>query len=92
MVSKHVGRNLEHELIVIRVLRGTGPLGYVNGRRYCGYCGLGFEVVEPNDANLTRCPFCNGPLRRVPKYDKRHYIRARVNPAKYLDGDGDGHE
>ena len=84
MVSNHVLRELEHERIIIKIHRAAGPYGYMNGRKYCARCRLAFEIVKPIEATLTRCPFCNMPLRNKPKYNKRHYIFTRINPGDYL--------
>ena len=33
----------------------------------CHYCRSGFEIIQSmKDKSLTRCPKCNGPVKKIP--------------------------
>jgi len=69
---------LDPDIIKIRVTKGLGNFAYMNGKRYCAQCRLAFQVINPREARITRCPFCNMPLRTVPKYDKTYYTAKQI--------------
>jgi len=77
-VKRIIDEFLDPSIIKIRMMKGLGNFAYMNGKRYCAQCHLAFKVIKPEGAKITRCPFCNMPLRTVPKYDKTYYIAKRI--------------
>jgi len=72
-------------LIRIIVKGGIGERGYGENGAYCPQCHLAFEI-DPPGADLLRCPFCHGSLRRKPWRNRQSGVIAqapRIDPAKY---------